>query len=486
MAIAAVLALAALFVSGGSPSDPHTPAALPGLPAPFLPTAVLGDGASAAGVDAYGDVVDLWVPGPVGRDLIQNPASRQAADSVPPNTGIVPRVSIAGGPARALWHSQWVRQSYLPDTNILRTAALIGSAKVEIIEAISRGALTCTVSASRGARVSGLSCQRPGGWRSIRQLARAERRWLGGAKPLDQRAPRWAKQMYRRSLLVLRALTDSRSGAVAAGTREGWAYVWPRDASATAIALASAGYREEARLVVHFLLRLNLGSAARFAANGAGVKGRAAEGDAGGWVEAAARAAGLRSAARRLQRRGAKLNWRDRNDYQERSGQSGDFLANAIASRLPAARILKLFGSPAGLERSAHDPASGLDSAAAWAVRPFPQPTLFAAVRRTLDRLTSRGGRFGILPAEDWPGAEPWSAPTAWSAWSLAALGERGAALRLLGDLRRSATPTGLFPERVGAREGLPHSTTPLAWSHAFAILALRQLWPGSRQRPSQ
>ncbi|MGE5283203.1 MAG: glycoside hydrolase family 15 protein [Chloroflexota bacterium] len=44
--------------------------------------------------------------------------------------------------------------------------------------------------------------------------------------------------------------------------------------------------------------------------------------------------------------------------------------------------------------------------------------------------------------------------------------------------LRRDQTPSGLLPERVDARTGVPTSTTPLAWSHAFAILALRRLWP--------
>ncbi len=55
---------------------------------------------------------------------------------------------------------------------------------------------------------------------------------------------------------------------------------------------------------------------------------------------------------------------------------------------------------------------------------------------------------------------------------------DRHAALRLLADLRRAATPAGSLPERVDARTGIPRSTTPLAWSHAFAILALRELWP--------
>ena len=87
--------------------------------------------------------------------------------------------------------------------------------------------------------------------------------------------------------------------------------------------------------------------------------------------------------------------------------------------------------------------------------------------------------RFGIIPGEDWAGRDPWTAPTAWTAWSLAALGERRQALRLLADLRRAATSAGTLPERVDFRTGIATSTTPLAWSHAFAILALQELWPG-------
>jgi len=146
--------------------------------------------------------------------------------------------------------------------------------------------------------------------------------------------------------------------------------------------------------------------------------------------------------------------------------------------------------------RKAGDPESGLDSAAAWAVRPFPLPALFPAARTALLHLAGvgtsgpRASRFGIAPGEGWSGVDPWSAPTAWTAWSLAALAvhERGrsaaarhdrrTALGLLGALRRAATPAGALPERVDAHTGVPVSTTPLAWSHAFAILALRELWP--------
>ncbi len=308
--------------------------------------------------------------------------------------------------------------------------------------------------------------------------------------------------MYGRSLLVLHALTDRHIGAVAAGARDGWAYVWPRDAATAAIAYAHAGYRGEARRVAGFLdaLAAPAAPAARFSGEGEPVPGRAAEGDAGGWTAAADRAAGLGAPAG-----GVPDRWRDRADYQE--GPPGEFLGNALAANSSGCSlcrnsgekeqpgtgeaagagragnevlIAREFGTPRGLVREAGNPSSGLDSAAAWAVRPFSSPSLYPAARRTLLHLAANATPYGITPGAGWTGgADPWTAPTAWSAWSLAALGERAAALRLLADLRRAATPAGSLPERVDAHTGVPRSTTPLAWSHALAILALRQLWPG-------
>jgi glucoamylase len=351
--------------------------------------------------------------------------------------------AFASGGSRA----DSVRQRYLPQSNALRTVARFGTAQ------------TVTVS----------SLGEP-------DAVRADPGWLAAARPLGAGAPAWARRMYRRSLLVLHALTDERTGAVEAGAREGWNYVWPRDASTVAVALAMAGYRGEARRIVGFLRGLEIDTAARFQSDGAPVKGRAAQGDAAGWIAAAARAAGLSSAS-------AYRHWRGLDDYQENGG--GDFLGNAIASSAPHLR--RLFATPSGeLSRRAGDPSSGLDSAAAWAVRPFPHPALYSLVRPTLLRLAASSSRFGIVPSEGWDGGiDPWTAPTAWTAWSLAALDERPAALHLMAELRRASTPTGMLPERVDARTGIPTSTTPLAWSHAFAILALRQLWPLRRDGAS-
>jgi hypothetical protein len=343
-------------------------------------------------------------------------------------------------------------------------------------------------------------------------VVRARPRWLALARPLEAGAPAWARRMYRRSLLVLRGLAGE-DGAVIAGARAGWAYVWPRDAATVAMAFAAAGYRAEARRVVRFLLGLDLATAARFQSDGTPVGGRGAQGDAAGWVVAAARAVGVRA-------RPAPLAWEGRADYQE--GAAGSYLGNALASAAakpmgdPSARrmteaIRRDFEASGELVREAGDPSSGADSAAAWAVRPFAQPALLAPARRTLLHLTASSSRYGMLPSEGWRGGDdPWTAPTAWSAWSLAALArrdrrrgaaalahrERRAALRLMAELRRDVTPAGLLPERVDARTGVPVSTTPLAWSHAFAILALSELWPqpagrlrgqaGRFQRPSQ
>ena len=496
LALVAVVAAGSLLVSGGSGADPRTPPALPGEPPPFLGTAVVGSGGMTGAIDAYGDVVDLRVPGPAGRALIDNPAARQAAGTVASDTGLVPWVRIGGAPARPFWRANRVWQRYWPGTNVFVTEARFGSTRVRIVYAAGAHGLACLAKTRGPTRLEfrsrepavarWLHCHPGPAVRAILAAAREDRHWLRRARPLGPGAPPWAEGMYDRSLLVLHALTDRRTGAVAAGARDGWDYVWPRDASVAAMAFAAAGYRSEARRVARFLLGLGLEEAARFHGDGSPVPGRKAQGDANGWVAAASEAAGLIGNARHaaaILGGGGPAPWRNRADYQE--GDPGDYLGDAIASRTDVSEFSRHIGGAssdtpleAGLWRMAGDPDSGLDSAAAWAVRPFPRPYLYPAVRATLNRLVSQGTAYGLTPGEGWPGRDPWTAPTAWTAWSLAALGERRPALRLLADLRRAATPAGLLPERVDARTGIPTSTTPLAWSHAFTILALRQLWP--------
>jgi glucoamylase len=310
-------------------------------------------------------------------------------------------------------------------------------------------------------------------------------------RPLGPGAPPWARGLYRRSTRVLVALTDPRSGAMIAGERDGWDYVWPRDASAGAMALEAAGLRPEARRVTSFLAGLDLDEAARFYPDGSGVPGRTAAGDGEGWVAAAERTIDgtvpvataertiegtvLSRGSIRPQTQDGPLSWRDRQDYGE--NVSGDLLGNAIASGVPAAEIKERFLTPRGLvrEQGSHD----LDSVAAWAATAFPSPGLRGAVETTLLGLTRESTPYGIPPMESWTPGEVWTAPTAWSAWALTELGDTSTADRLLGELHRAETPQGTLPERVDATDGHPTSTTPLAWSHAFAILALQARYPG-------
>lgn len=479
-ALVAAVAAGALLVSGGSGADPRTPPALSGMAPPFLGTAVVGGGGLTAAIDAYSDVVDLRAPGPAGRALVDNPAERQAAGTVPAQTGIVPWVRIGEGHRpRPLWTADSVTQRYRPGTNVVVTAARFGQVRVRVVYAAGDALLACLTETDAGARVElrssepdakrRLRCDDRTARRTVRAAERKDRRWLRRARSLASHAPVWADRMYERSLLVLRALTNRRTGAVAAGARDGWAYVWPRDAATVALALESAGYRGEALRTTRFLLGLDLGAAARFYGNGEPVPGRGPQGDASGWVAVAARSIGLPQPP--------LLKWRGLPDYWE--GEPGDYLGNAITAGDVTKTLLYGAKSSRRLVRRLGDPGSGLDSAAAWAIEPFRLRSLYPAARKTMLRLVRSGSPLGITPGEGWTGGEdPWSAPTAWTAWSLAALGERRQALRLMHALRRSATAAGALPERVDARTGVPRSTTPLAWSHAFAILALRELWP--------
>ncbi len=325
------------------------------MPPPFLGTAVLGDGELAAAVDAYGNVVDLR-PRPAGRAQIENSAERQAAGTVPGDTGIQVRVQPGAGRTLPMWRADEIRQRYLPGTNVLRTAARFGRKQVEIEAAVDKGRLALVASgdASPEVRVNaGVACRQEAGqvvsvvcsnrqrdvavspeaYEVIGEAALDERRWLARARPLGAPAPTWAREMYERSLLVLHALTDRRTGAVAAGARDGWAYVWPRDAAAVSIALAEAGYLPEARRVTRFLLGLGLEDAAHFHGDGRPVPGRGAQGDAIGWVAAASKATGIVGSVRhaaRILAGGEPIPWRDRPDYREQG--PGDYLGNALAS----------------------------------------------------------------------------------------------------------------------------------------------------------
>src|SRR5260221_532986 len=128
-----VVVVGALLISGGSASDPRTPRGLPGLPAPFLGTAVVGGGGRTAAVDASGDVVDLRAPGRGGRALAAVSAKRQVAGTVSADDAIVAWARLRDGTTPPFWRADSVRQRYLPGANVLRTVARFGREKAVVV-----------------------------------------------------------------------------------------------------------------------------------------------------------------------------------------------------------------------------------------------------------------------------------------------------------------------------------------------------------------
>ena len=346
-------------------------------------------------------------------------------------------------------------------------------------------------------------------------VAAAERAWLAaGTVPGASAAEREAAA---RSLLFLRLLVRPGGAALAAQTPY-WAYVWPRDASFTAAALAVTGHRREAAAVLGFLAGTQRPDGtwpARSHPDGRPVDdGRPAQLDATGWVPWAAwlatdqgrdrdLAARLWPAVRAAADHAAASLGPDGlppagPDYWERRERAPTLgtAAALLAGLRSAAGLAGALGTPAAADR--HDrwrragarldrgvrerfgpggfqryPAGGgPDAAVTWLAPPFgpPDPAVGRAVRTTWRRLTVAGG---AVPGRPWLGSDPWTPATASFALAAMASGDLPAAEARLAWLLGHRTALGAFPERVGRDDGAPRSVAPLAWTHAIVLLTL-------------
>jgi glucoamylase len=359
-------------------------------------------------------------------------------------------------------------------------------------------------------------------------VAAGERAWLAagtvpGATPAEREAA-------ARSLLFLRLLVRPGGAALAAQTPY-WAYVWPRDASFTAAALAVTGHRREAAGILRFLARTQRPDGtwpARSHPDGRPVDdGRPAQLDATGWVPwaawlaadqghdlalaarlwpavqaaadhaaaslggdglppagpdywerheraptigtAAALLVGLRAATRLAGQLATHAREGGREQRPARVVAEGRRAAWGLAAERLEQGVRRRFG-PGGFQR--HPGGGGPDAAVTWLAPPFgpADPAVERAVATAWRRLTVAGG---AVPGRPWLGGDPWTPATASFALAAMASGDLPAAEARLGWLLGHRTALGAFPERVGHDDGHPRSVAPLAWTSAIVLLTL-------------
>ena len=108
-------------------------------------------------------------------------------------------------------------------------------------------------------------------------------------------------------------------------------------------------------------------------------------------------------------------------------------------------------------------------------------PRMLATIEAVARELTTDCGALLRYPGDTYLGGNPWVLTTLWLGLARRAPGERVAADGL--DVALAAASAAmLLPEQVDAVTGRPVWVVPLAWSHAFALLASR---PDHRVQPA-
>ncbi|WP_151525834.1 glycoside hydrolase family 15 [Serinicoccus kebangsaanensis] len=353
--------------------------------------------------------------------------------------------------------------------------------------------------------------------------------WLGSGwqpDPADPHAPMVRAAL--RDLHTLGAPHGSAPGAVLAGASPAWQFVWPRDASFVAVALARTGHEQDALTTMLLLQELQApdGSMqARYLPIGDGSvpDDRPVQEDGPGWALWAAREvvdAGVpgaepaggperllaplitRSAARLLDRIDAGTGLPEPSpDYWERPEER-------VTLGIAATSLM-------GLEAAADLDARGLVDPAAWraaGVDPGELTTAAAALRRQIEtdfgpgfgryaggrpdaavtfllppfvdepvrgadgaRLRSQAAQLrpagGVAPGAGWRNdGVSWTPETALQALAAAHNGHPAEAQRWLTWLDEHRTPAGALPEKV-LHDGDPAAVAPLAWTAALVVL---------------
>lgn len=374
-------------------------------------------------------------------------------------------------------------------------------------------------------------------------LAQAQRDWLAeGTVPGEGTG---YEELVTGALLDIRTLTgaafdddgartEAAPGAVVAGWTDRWRYVWPRDASFVAAALARTGHVEDAVAVLGFVGEVQSeegGFQARYVPDGSGVPdGRGIQLDGNGWVlwsaatvlaeidddaERAAAFEALRllvdtAADHVLELTAGEPHlpppsadyWEVREDHLTLgtvapmlaglehaaalyADQGLPRRAEALGERAGQVRsaVTATFG-PGGYERYADGGpmtsllgADGRDAATAMLLPPFTVEALPGAEEAWLlsaEEMARPAG--GVAPGAGWKrDGITWTPETTLYALTAAENGHPRRATAWLDWVVEHRTASGAIPEKVLAN-GSPAAVAPLTWSSANVILAVAAL----------
>lgn len=353
-------------------------------------------------------------------------------------------------------------------------------------------------------------------------LAEEQRAWLAAGDVPGADGP--YADMVTDALLDLRTLVLDDGAAVAAWTPH-WRYVWPRDASFVAVALARTGHGDDALDVLGFLAGVQAADGsfqARYLPDGSGdvPDDRAAQTDGTGWVlwaaaevvaaaEPGARQATAEQLAPLVRRAaaGAVALVADADlpapspDYWERP--EGELTLGTVAPLLAgleaAGGVLTLLGDDeaaaataasaartrAAVEREFGDETaygryaagSVADAASAFTLPPFqPAPLTGATEAWQASAATMARPAGGLAPGAGWRrDGISWTPQTSLYALTAAANGDAAGARDRLDWLDAHRTAMGALPEKVLA-DGSPAAVAPLAWTAACVVLAVGTL----------
>lgn len=362
----------------------------------------------------------------------------------------------------------------------------------------------------------------------LKQTASFWKAWISGFKRHIK--DELLNAIMKRSLLVLKLLTDKNHGGIVAAPcmKPEYRFCWPRDATYVAYALDKAGFYEEttkyyhwckraqepegglyqryyieARLrgpcwssqideiatVVwgigkHFDLTGDLGflksmwpmteNAAKYLCANINPYINLVQ-SVGLWEEKIGSHTYSNAAVYRALKTSAKIaKIMGRDDLYEEWNASADRIKNAILNLLwnpQLNRFIKTFNP-----KDESVDISLLAITFPFEVLPAQDDRIKKTALAIEKAFSFKAGGIGRYPADVYYGGNPWILSSLWLALYYGELGEADKMNQLIKWVIDHATNTGLLSEQVDKATGAPLSAVPLAWSHAFFILATLEL----------